>query len=266
MAKPSRNSADAAVLKRASPASPMSKSASLSRAEVSLMHRMAGLEVDSPRYQILEAALAFKSSWIILGEHLSSVAQSGLWRTWGYASFERYCAEELFLTTATAKKLVRSFEWLGEEAPELVPQRKEGRFVPSEPPPEGALPDLNAVNVLADAKAQMNDSRVPEDAYLALKQAAFDGETAATLRRTLKEAIPEHLRKKAPDDKVRHLRRALTACVKVIDELSTWDDGGESTADELIKTAERLRDEIAVRLPRENDRSAHPGEVTVEAA
>ncbi len=229
----------------------MSKAADLSRAEVSIMHRMAELEQDSPRYQALEAALAFKSSWIILGEHLHNVARTGLWRGWGYASFERYCADEIFVTASTAKKLVRSFQWLGAEAPEFLPQLKEGRVVPPRAPPQGALPDLNCVSVLADAKGHVDEHRVPEDAYLALKQAAFDGESAASLRRTLKDAIPDHLTKRSPDDKVRHLRRALTACVKVIDALREWDAGGEAAADDLIIAAEQLRDQVAVRLPRD---------------
>jgi hypothetical protein len=238
-------------VKRAKPKrAPMSKAADLSRAEVSIMGRMAELDPDSPRYRILEAALAFKSSWIILGEHLAEVSKSGLWRGWGYPSFERYCADELFITSATAKKLVRSFLWLGAEAPELLPKVQEGRVVLPKRPPAGALPDMNAVHVLAEAKSHVDEDRVPEDAYLALKQAAFDGETAASLRRTLKDAIPEHLKKKSPDDKVRHLRRALTASVKVIDELNEWDSGGEAAGDDLIVMAEKLRDSIAVRLPR----------------
>lgn len=241
--------------KRARPArAPMSKAADMSRAELSIMHRMAELEPDTPRYKTLEAALAFKSSWIILGEHLNEVARMGLWRGWGYASFERYCADEVHVSAATAKKLVRSFQWLGAEAPEYLPKTREGRVVPSREPPPGPLPDLSAVHVLAEAKSHFDEHRVPEDAYLALKQAALEGETASSLRRTLKEAIPAHLKPKSANDKVRHLRRALTAVVKVIDELREWDSmPGEEAGDgdALIVEAEKLRDAIALRLPRD---------------
>jgi hypothetical protein len=232
---------------------PMSKASEMSRAELSIMSRMAELEPDTPRYKTLEAALAFKSSWIILGEHLAEVARTGLWRGWGYASFERYCAEEVHVTSATAKKLVRSYQWLDAEAPEYLPKTREGRILPSKDPPPGPLPDLGAVSVLAEAKSHFDEHRVPEDAYLALKQAALDGETASALRRTLKDAIPAHLKPKSANDKVRHLRRALTAVVKVIDELREWDSmPGEEQGigDALIIEAEKLRDAIAVRLPR----------------
>lgn len=223
---------------------------------------MAELDPDSPRYRVLEAALAFKSSWIILGEHLAEVLRTGLWRGWGYASFERYCGDEIHVTSSTAKKLVRGFQWLGAEAPELLAYRpddaREATREKSKKAREaGPLPDLGAINVLADAKAHYDEARVPEDAYLALKQAALEGEAASTLRKTLKEAIPLHLRPKSANDKVRHLRRALTATVKVIDALREWDSmpgGGdmdsEEDGDALIVEAERLRDAIALRLPR----------------
>jgi hypothetical protein len=224
-----------------------SKQSDLSRAEMSIMSRMKDLDPDAPRYRALEAALAFKSSWIIFGEHLAEVLRTGLWRGWGYASFERYCAEEVHVTSATAKKLVRSYQWLGEEAPELLPEKAQK----AKSPPH--TPDLGAVSVLAEAKHHFDEHRVPEDAYLALKQAALEGETASTLRRTLKESIPMHLRPKSANDKVRHLRRALTASVKVIDALREWDEmpgEQESDGDVLIVEAEKLRDAIAIRLPR----------------
>ena len=243
--KPSSSKKPPPPSKRVKPKRAPSKQTDLSRAEVSIMSRMKDLDADSPRYRVLEAALAFKSSWIILGEHLAEVLRVGLWRGWGYASFERYCAEEVHVTAATAKKLVRSFQWLGEEAPELLPTAKK-------PHP---LPDLGAVNVMAEAKHHYDEQRVPEDAYLALKQAALDGETAGVLRQTLKDSIPLHLRPKSANDKVRHLRRALTASVKVIDALREWDsmpgdDDDNASGDALIVEAERLRDAIALRLPR----------------
>lgn len=228
---------------------PMSKAADLSRAEVSIMARMASLDPDTPRYRVLEAALAFKSSWILLGEHLAEVLRTGLWKGWGYASFERYAGDELHVTPATAKKLVRSFQWLGAEAPEYLPQ-KPGAKGPREVP-QGALPELSSVTVLADARHYVDEGAVSEDAYLALKEAAFDGEKASALKKALQEAVPAHLRAKLPEDKVRFLRRALTASVKVIDALREWDQAGDAGGDDLLVLAEQLRDAIALRLPRE---------------
>lgn len=226
----------------------MSKAADLSSAEVSIMVRMASLDPDTPRFRVLEAALAFKSSWIILGEHLADVLRTGLWKGWGYASFERYSTDELHVMPATAKKLVRSFHWLGAEAPEYLPHKPGAR--PRELP-KGALPELASVCVLADARRHVEEGSVSEDAYLAIREAAFDGEKAGALKKALHDAVPERLRAKPIEDKVRLLRRALTAAVKVIDSLREWDNAGEHGGDDLLVLAERLRDAIALRLPRE---------------
>lgn len=214
----------------------------LTRAERMILARMEELDPSDPRYQVLEAALAFKASWVILAEHLTEVARSQAYKQWGYSTFARYCAEEVHVTPATAKKLVRGYTWLDEEAPELLPRRKDGRLVPVR-----EVPDYAALSVLHDARKELEAERIPRDAYLALKQAALDGErTAAQLRRDLKEAIPEKLRPKPAVDKVLSLRKALTFSVKVIDQLREWDG-----SDELLVQAEELRDAIAHHLPRE---------------
>lgn len=232
--------------------SPMSKAPDLTHAEVSILGKMASLEPDTERYRVLEAALAFKSSWVILGEHLAAVLKGQAFKAWGYASFERFCADELFLSAATAKKLVRSWSWLGEEAPEYLPPRSSSELIARKDDlPPGPLPDLNAVAVLADAKKAYADAKVSEDAYLSLKRAALDGETASALKRALNESIPESAKPKKADDRVRHLRKALSAVVKVIDEVREWDSGGESAGEDLLVQAEQLRDAIAVRLPKE---------------
>ena len=231
----------------------MSKQAELTHAEVSILGRMAGVEPDSPRYRVLEAALAFKSSWVVLGEHLGDVQKTGAFKAWGYASFERYCADELFLTAATAKKLVRSWQWIDDEAPEYLPPKSAVDLVErktSSSLPPGELPDLKSIAVLADAKKALKEARVSEDAYLALKRAALEGENASALKKALQDSIPAEVRPKTADDKVRHLRRALTACVKTIDELREWDAGGEAAGDDLLVMAEALRDAVALRLPR----------------
>ena len=251
----SKPTSKAAPSKKApAPISKMSKAPAMTHAEVSILGRLATLDETSPRYRVLESALAFKSSWVILGEHLSEILKNQFYKGWGFASFERYCADELFITAATAKKLVRSFTWLGDEAPEYLPPRDRSELVRRSNDatlPEGPLPDLNAVNVLADAKKALGEAKVSEDAYLSLKRAALDGENAASLKRSLNEAIPDDLKPKKADDKVRHLRRALSAIVKTLDELREWDSGGEAAGDDLMIMTETLRDAIALRLPKE---------------
>jgi len=58
------------------------------------------------------------------------VRSEELWREWGYASFERYCSEELFLRRQTAEKLTRSYGFLERHEPQVARDR-EGRAVPA---------------------------------------------------------------------------------------------------------------------------------------
>jgi hypothetical protein len=224
----------------------MSKDLVLTRAEAAIMERMAELTPDDPRYGVLESALAFKASWVILGEHLNKVYSYQLYKGWGYASFARYCSDEIRVTTSTARKLVKSFQWLGDEAPELIPKTEHGRM--QEVTRE--VPDFNAIGVLADARKELHNDRVQEDAYLELKRAALEGErTASQLRKDLKESIPEALRQQ-PVDPVRSLRKALNSSVRTLEALREWDG-----SDELLLMAEQLRDQIAHHMPRRADGS-----------
>ncbi|MBM4280763.1 MAG: hypothetical protein FJ137_08385 [Deltaproteobacteria bacterium] len=242
------------TLKTATPGkAAMSKPVELTHAEVSILGRMADLEPETARYRVLESALAFKSSWVVLGEHLADVVKTSAFKAWGYASFERYCSDELFVSTATAKKLVRSWQWIGDEAPEYLPPKSTVDLVARKQQaalPTGDLPDLKSITVLADAKKALKEARVSEDAYLALKRAALDGESASALKRALNESIPAEAKPKAADDKVRHLRRASKACAAVIDALREWDSGGEAAGDDLLVLAEQLSKAIHLRLPR----------------
>ncbi len=207
------------------------------------MERLDTLSPDDPRYKVLEAALGFKASWVMLAEHLSDVYASKQYLLWGYPTFATYCVEEVHVTSATAKKLVRSYHWLEDEAPQLKPVDDRGNFAPKR-----EVPDYGTISVLADARKELQRERVPKDAYLALKQAALDGErTAGELRKELKAALPEP-EKNTATEKARTLRKALTASVKLIDLLREW---GED--DSLVVQAEDLRDLVADRLPREGE-------------
>lgn len=248
-AKPAKPKKKASATKRAPRRKAKMSGSELTRAEEQILDRMEGLSPDDPRYRVLESALAFKASWVVLAEQLSDVWQQKQYLLWGYPTFAAYCTDEVRVTSGTAKKLVKSYRWLDEEAPELLQHRSEGpRSVPD-------VPDWSAINVLADARREVQKERVPQDAYLALKQAAFDGEaTASQLRRELREAIPEELRKKPPAvSKERILRRALTASVKLIDALREWAED-----EDMLVRAEDLRDEIAQRLPREDGVAERP--------
>jgi hypothetical protein len=97
-----------------------------------LVARAEDLPEGSVRRRVLEGARRFKAAWVEFGRLLSEVKREGLWREWGYPSFERYCAKELFVRPATADKLTASYGFLERHEPELARPRAEGKAPPFE--------------------------------------------------------------------------------------------------------------------------------------
>lgn len=111
-----------------------------SKAIKQLEERMSGITPGTLRYEALEAAKRFKSSWIALGRVLWAVWKEKKFREWGYLTFDAYCAKEIGIRSATAKKLLHSYYFLEQEEPSFL--KKIAEESPSR------LPHADAVNVL----------------------------------------------------------------------------------------------------------------------
>jgi len=113
-----------------------------------LAARAHDLPEGSLRRKVLEGAQRFKSAWVELGRLLVEVKRGELWREWGHASFERYCAKELFIRAATAEKLTASYGFLERHEPDLARAR------------EGKAPPFEVIEVLsrAEAAGRLSDS------------------------------------------------------------------------------------------------------------
>jgi hypothetical protein len=121
---------------------------------------IADLPQDSMRRRVLECARQFKASWVDLGRMLSEVKREALWREWGYASFETYCAKELFIRRQTAEKLTMSYGFLSRHEPSVV--RAEERR---------AAPSFELIEVLSRAEAA---GRLPENGWQELREDILD--------------------------------------------------------------------------------------------
>jgi len=97
-----------------------------------LAARAEDLPEGSVRRRVLEGARRFKAAWVEFGRLLSEVKREGLWREWGYPSFERYCSKELFIRPATADKLTMSYGFLERHEPELARPKGDPRAPPFE--------------------------------------------------------------------------------------------------------------------------------------
>jgi hypothetical protein len=97
-----------------------------------LAARAEDLPEGSVRRRVLEGARRFKAAWVDFGRLLSEVKREGLWREWGYPTFERYCTKELFIRPSTADKLTASYGFLERHEPELARARGEAKAPPFE--------------------------------------------------------------------------------------------------------------------------------------
>lgn len=105
---------------------------------------MEKLEPGSDRYEVLEKAKRFKSSWVELGEKLLQVSTKGNFREWGYQNFEEYCVREIRIKRGTAEKLTMAYRFMEKEEPRLLSAREELK----------PLPDYRSIDLLRKAKEE----------------------------------------------------------------------------------------------------------------
>jgi len=139
-----------------------------------LQERLEDMPEGSLRRRVLESARRFKSSWVELGRMLSEVKRDGIWREWGYASFDAYCTKELFIRKQTADKLTASYGFIERHEPALV----------REATPRPA-PSFEVIEVLSRAEAA---GRLPESGWGELREEILERPpTPAALNRQLSE-------------------------------------------------------------------------------
>lgn len=167
----------------------MQKTKSLQNIE----NRMLDLDPGSFRYQLLESARKFKSSWMELGQCLFTVYKDKLFKEWGYLTFEAYCAKEIGIKQPTAMKLLRSYSFLEREEPAFLRRSLATDKSPSE------IPSYEAVNALRLAKAS---ERVPETEYQALREEVLDrAKEEGEVKKKLRYILRTHSPKPTPEDK-----------------------------------------------------------------
>ncbi len=151
-----------------------------SRTEVEMEDQLKQLDPSSDRYAILSAARDFKASWVALGERLTTVRDGGLYREWGYSSFEAYARRELRIRQDTANKLTRSFSFLREHEPKALEERTERE-----------LPPLDVVDLLSRARDR---AQVSDDQLATIREEVFAPEANPT-----RHAVVKKIREIDPD-------------------------------------------------------------------
>lgn len=146
----------------------------MTRTAEKLTARAEDLPEGSVRRKVLEGARRFKAAWVDFGRLLTQVKREALWREWGYPSFERYCAKELFIRPSTAEKLTASFGFLERHEPDLARSRGEAR-----------APPFEVIEVLSRAEAA---GRLSHEGWRELRDEVLDRpSTPSAISRQLSE-------------------------------------------------------------------------------
>jgi hypothetical protein len=198
-----------------------------SKGETVIERIMQELDPGSERYQVLAIAKRFKSSWVELGEQLIQVNSRGLFRQWGYDSFEDYCAREVRIRKPTAQKLTQAYHYLEKEEPELLARHTELK----------PLPDFRSVDLLRQAREEREFS---EEEYAELRRAVVEEDRShPTVLKRFKEVTAN--REDSPDQ-VQLLRSGLSAARRletVIDQLDQVSTEQRQMVGDLIRQLER---------------------------
>ena len=178
-----------------------------SKAIQQLEEKIAGLEPGTIRREALEAAKRFKSSWIELGRILWTVYKEKKFREWDYLTFDAYCAKEVGIRPATAKKLLHSYYFLEKEEPTLL------KKLSGEPPAQ--MPSADAVNVLRLLK---NRQEVPAEGYQKVRSYVLEkGKEPAEVRREVRAMLEEA----EPDPEAARASRRQTAIRRMVGTLKS---------------------------------------------
>jgi len=198
-----------------------------------LAARAEDLPEGSFRRAVLEGVRRFKSAWVEFGKMLSEVRRKELWREWGHASFERYCARELFVRKATADKFTASNGFLERHEPQLA---RVGRG-------DGRAPPFEVIEVLSRAEEA---GRLTAAGWRELREEVLDRPpSAAALSRRLAERFGPEPEPPPPPrpERVRRIgslaRRLAGACLREAGVPRQIAARAEALADEIESLLQR---------------------------
>jgi hypothetical protein len=172
--------------------------------------KMSGMDTESLRFQILNSAKNFKTSWIDLGQALYSVWKDKLFKDWGFLTFDAYTSKEIGIRKNTALKLLKTYYFLEKEEPHMVNRAylktKDASMVPN----------YESVEVLRLAKKkQLLDESDYRRFRKDILEKGRDGREVkkdlTTLIRQREELEPEDARRKKREATIKRLLASLRA-------------------------------------------------------
>lgn len=172
--------------------------------------KMTGMDTESLRFQILQSAKNFKTSWIDLGQALYSVWKDKLYKDWGFLTFDAYTSKEIGIRKNTALKLLKTYYFLEKEEPHFLNKG----YVDTKDAAE--VPSYESVDVLrlARKKKLLDESdykRFKNDVLVKGRDAGAVKRDLTALIRQREELEPEEARRKRRETTIKRLLSALRA-------------------------------------------------------
>ncbi len=170
--------------------------------------KMSGMDTESLRFQILQNAKSFKTSWIDLGQALYSVWKDKIFKDWGFLTFDAYTAKEIGIRKNTALKLLKTYYFLEKEEPHLIDKD----YVKTKDAAE--VPTYESVDVLRLAKKKQ---LLDKEDYTRFKRDVLENgrdgrevkKDLTALMRQREELEPEEARRKKREATIKRLLTTL---------------------------------------------------------
>ncbi len=194
--------------------------------------KMTGLDESSLRYQTLQSAKRFKTSWVELGQYLHTVWREKHYKSWGYVSFESYCTKETGIRPSTALKLLRSYYFLERDEPAFLKEK----LIDSDKVVE--LPNFRSVDILrlAKDKKDLND----ED-YKTLKYSVLDkGEEPKEVRNKLKDILESYKELDPEEEKKKRYTTTINRFLSMLKNLQREIEHSGMLSKKIVKEVDQL--------------------------
>lgn len=203
-----------------------------SKGERIIAQLMKDIEPGTPRFEVLDVARRFKTSWVELGGKLYEVRRKKLYEQWGYGKFDEYCNREIRIKPRTATKLTTSYAFLKNEDPAVL--KRDGVVRP--------VPDVQVVDMLRRARER---ETLPEREYSKIKEMAFNDAPIADVRTEMRQHLPAP---KGPT-KGRVIKQLLDQARKLADGLAAVPGIPHLLVQRAVALVDELRKLVKVNGP-----------------
>jgi hypothetical protein len=193
--------------------------------------KMETLDEQSLRYETLQSARQFKTSWIELGQYLQTIWREKHFKLWGYTSFESYCTKEIAVKHTTALKLLRSYYFLEREEPSFL--KLKTKLHSSDNVVQ--LPSVDSVDILRRAKDKKG---LEGEDYKKLRYRVLD--KAEEPKEVRSNSILESHAEVSPEDEQRKHTAAINRFLGTLRNLKKEIEGSNIVSKKRVREIDQL--------------------------